>query len=243
MVETGGRPIGPIDPQMPQQVLHQHPDDLSVRVVCRVKQSSSLEIIQDELADFAAELLVHRHQAPLFEIVQPGEVDDAVDRQRAIGEQALFPIGDLLAQPREQPVVVEKSQVRPLAFIGLLVARPVVMVERPQRSEMQQWKFDDPDVVPNIGPKRIILPIPDVLYQQDIAAFQLGSAEPRAGFVAARQNDISHPGGHRTRPSAPALREPFGPGSCRRSELSFFAAKPGSSVTSPAGLLRRSRAG
>ena len=39
---------------------------------------------------------------------------------------------------------------------------------------MQQWKFDDLDAVLNIGPKRIILPIPDVLYQQDIAAFQLG---------------------------------------------------------------------
>src|SRR5260370_37124667 len=50
------------------------------------------------------------------------------------------------------------------------------MVERPQRSEMQQWKFNDPDTILNIGLKRIILPIPDVLYQQDIAAFELGSA-------------------------------------------------------------------
>ena len=132
-------------------------------------------MVQDELADLTAELLVHRGEAPFFEIVQSGEVDDAVDRQRAIGEQALFPIGDLLAQPREQPVVVEKSQVRPFAFVSLLVARPVVMVERPQRGEMQQWKFDDLDAVLNIGPQRIILPIPDVLHQQDIAAFQLGS--------------------------------------------------------------------
>src|SRR4051794_20211453 len=41
---------------------------------------------------------------------------------------------------------------------------------------MQQWKFDDPDAILNIGSKRIVLPIPDVLYQQNIAAFQLGSA-------------------------------------------------------------------
>ena len=94
-------------------------------------------MVQDKLADLTAELLIHRGEAPFFEIVQPGEVDDAVDRERATGEQALFAVGNLLAQPREQPVVIEESQVRPFAFIGILVARPVVMVERPQRSEMQ----------------------------------------------------------------------------------------------------------
>jgi hypothetical protein len=117
-------------------VLHQHPDDLSVGVVCRVKQSSSLEIPQNEIADAAAELLVHRRQTPSFEIVQPGEVDDAVDRERAVSEQPLLAIGDFLAQPGEQPVVIEESQVRPLAFISFFVARTVVMVERPQRGEM-----------------------------------------------------------------------------------------------------------
>src|SRR5437868_1312155 len=108
-------------------------------------------MVQDKLADLTAELLVHRREAPFLEIVQPGEVYDTVDRQRAIGEQALLPIGNLLAQPRQQPVVIKESQVRPLAFIGLLVAWPVVMVERPQRSEMQQWEFDDLDAVLNIG--------------------------------------------------------------------------------------------
>ena len=83
--------------------------------------------------------------------MQPDKVDEAVDRQRAVGEQTLFAIGDFLAQSGEQPVVVEEGQVRPLAFIGLLVARPVVMIERPQRGEMQQRKFDDPDVLSNIA--------------------------------------------------------------------------------------------
>src|SRR5438105_8780603 len=99
---------------------------------------------QDKLADLTAELLVHRGEAPFFEIVQPGEVDDTVGRQRAIDEQALFAIGNLLAQPREQPVVIEESQIGPFAFIGLLVARPVVMVEGPQRSKMQERKLREP---------------------------------------------------------------------------------------------------
>ena len=42
---------------------------------------------------------------------------------------------------------------------------------------MQQWKFNDPGILPYIGLERIMLPIPDVLHEQDVAVFYFGLAE------------------------------------------------------------------
>src|SRR5215469_3843155 len=73
--------------------------------------------------------------------------------------------------------MVKKGQVRPLAFVGLLVTRPIVMVERPQRREVQQWEFDDPRIRLDMVFERIMLPVPDLLHEQYIAVLHLMFAE------------------------------------------------------------------
>ena len=61
---------------MPQQ----HPEDLPVRMVCRVEQSLLLKILQNELADIEAEPAIHCPEAALLEIMQSHVIDDAVER-------------------------------------------------------------------------------------------------------------------------------------------------------------------
>src|SRR5215469_8902850 len=146
-------------------------------MIGRVKQSLPLEIVQNMLTDLEAELLVHRGEAPFFKVVHPREVDHARDLQRTIGSQTPFPIRDFLAQTGEQPVMIEEGQVWPLAVVGFLVARAVVMIERPQRRKMQERKFDDLNIVTNIRPERIVLPVSNLLNQQNIAVLEFGFAE------------------------------------------------------------------
>src|SRR5262252_10586408 len=158
---------------MPQQ----HPEDLSVRMICRVEQAFPLKIPQNEITDIEVEPLVHRCKAALFEIVQPYIVDDAVDRQRAVGAKTLLPVGDLFAQLGEQPVEVKKSRVRGFALISFAIAGPVIMIERPQRSKVQQREFDNRQIVMNIGAKWVILPIFYILNEHYVAAREVLPAE------------------------------------------------------------------
>src|SRR6516162_1107322 len=177
MIENGGWPKNLLDPQMAQQVLDQHREYLGIGMIGGVKQSLPLKIAQNILTYREAELLVHRGEAPFFKVVQPREIDHTRDVQRTIGSQTLFPIRDIFAQTGKQPVMIEEGQVGPFAFVGFLVARAVVMIERPQRRKVQERKFDDLNIVTNVRPERIVLPVSDVLNQQNIAVLEFGFAE------------------------------------------------------------------
>src|SRR5215831_426043 len=100
-------------------MLQQHPKDLPVWMVRRVEQSLLLEILQNKIADIETEPFIHRGKATLLEIVQPHIIGDTADRQRAVGDETRFRVGNFLTQAREQPVQVKESQVRRFAFVSL----------------------------------------------------------------------------------------------------------------------------